>query len=77
MSFTGNGMRVMAIAGAQNSRYDAGVQLLEKAAAILHAQRKSAEFVQQLEALLVKYKLKKNLLKLVAKRREFLYNRGA
>jgi hypothetical protein len=41
---------------------------------ILHGRGKGAKFAQQIEALPVKYKLKQNLLKLVAKLREFLYS---
>jgi uncharacterized Zn finger protein len=62
-----------AIANAPKNRYDAGVALLEKAASLLHACGRGAEFDQYLQALLLKYKLKTNLMKLVAERRTQLH----
>jgi len=61
------------IANAPKNRYDAGVALLEKAASLLHSRGKGAEFDRHLQGLLLKYKLKKNLMKLVAERRTQLH----
>jgi uncharacterized Zn finger protein len=62
-----------AIAREMKSRYDAGVKLLEKAASLLHSRGRGAEFDRHLQGVLMKYKLKKNLLMLVAKRRVSLH----
>jgi hypothetical protein len=60
---------------AQGSRYEPAVQLLEKAAALLHSQGRSEEFEQLFETLRQKYKAKRNLQKLAEARRKFLYLR--
>jgi uncharacterized Zn finger protein len=65
-----------AIVSAPKNRYDAGVALLEKAACLLHLRGKGAEFDRHLQGLLLKYKLKTNLMKLVEKRRAHLYLAG-
>jgi uncharacterized Zn finger protein len=62
-----------AIAHVQDSRYDGAVELLEKAAALLHSLNRSQEFEQRFERLRKKFKLKRNLQKLVEERRSFLY----
>jgi uncharacterized Zn finger protein len=64
-----------AIVHAQGSRYEPAVQLLEKAAALLHSQGRSEEFEQLFETLRQKYKAKRNLQKLAEARRKFLYLR--
>jgi hypothetical protein len=61
-----------AIANASKNRYDEGVALLEKAAALLRSRGKGAEFDGHMQGLLMKYKLKKNLIKLVEERRAHL-----
>jgi uncharacterized Zn finger protein len=62
-----------AIANAPKNRYNAGVALLEKAAALLRSRGRSAEFHEHMQGLLMKYKLKKNLIKLVSERRAQLF----
>jgi uncharacterized Zn finger protein len=62
-----------AIEGARKNRYDAGVALLEKAGSLLRSRGKGAEFDSHMQGLLMKYKLKKNLFKLVAERRAKLF----
>jgi uncharacterized Zn finger protein len=62
-----------AITGAMNSRYEAGVQLLEKAAALLHAAGRREEFAQRFAVVMEKHKAKPNLHKVVEKRRRFLF----
>lgn len=57
--------------------YDSGVALLERAAAAANAAGKSAEFEAEFDVLLKKYKAKRNLQKLVADRRRFLYLQAA
>lgn len=64
-----------AIVGAQASRYEPAIQLLEKAAAALHSLGKSQEFEERFEALRKKHKAKRNLQKLAEERRRFLYLR--
>jgi uncharacterized Zn finger protein len=61
------------IANATRNRYDQGVGLLEKASSLLHSRGKSSEFDRYLCSLLMKYKLKKNLRKLVAERQTYLH----
>ena len=56
-----------------SGNYDAGVTLLERAAAAAHAIKKSEEFAAELDQMLKKYKAKRNLQKRVAERRKFLY----
>jgi uncharacterized Zn finger protein len=64
-----------AIVSAQSSRYESAVQLLEKAAILLHSLGRGHEFEELLANLRQKYKAKRNLQKLAEERREFLYLR--
>ena len=64
-----------AIVHARGNRYEAGVALLEKAAALLHGTGKSEEFEQRFEVIRGKYKAKRNLMKLTEQRHKFLYLR--
>jgi uncharacterized Zn finger protein len=61
------------VASEHNGRYDDPVELLGKAAAVMKRIGRSAEFVQKLEQLLVKYKIKRNFIKLVEQKRKSLY----
>jgi uncharacterized Zn finger protein len=56
-----------------NGRYEEGVGLLEKAAALMKRLGRSAEFVMRLEQLRAQYKIKRNFIKLVDQRRRALY----
>jgi uncharacterized Zn finger protein len=62
-----------AIVEVRNSRYDESVGLLVKAAAVMKRMGRKEEFVRQLEALRVKYKIKRNFIKLVEQKRKSLY----
>ncbi|MGA3082826.1 MAG: DUF6880 family protein [Terracidiphilus sp.] len=53
--------------------YDSGVALLERAAAAARSAGESAKYETEFDVLLKKYKAKRNLQKLVANRRRFLY----
>jgi uncharacterized Zn finger protein len=64
-----------AIVHARGNRYEGGVELLEKAAALLHGAGKSEEFEQRFEVIRGKYKAKRNLMKLTGQRHKFLYLR--
>jgi len=64
-----------AIVHARGNRYEGGVELLEKAAALLHGAGKSEEFEKQFEVIRGKYKAKRNLMKLTEQRHKFLYLR--
>ncbi len=64
-----------AIVGARNSRYDESVSLLVKAAALMKRMGRSEEFVRQLEALRLKYKIKRNFIKLLDQKQKSLYMR--
>jgi uncharacterized Zn finger protein len=64
-----------AIVHARGNRYEGGVKLLEKAAALLHGAGKSEEFEQRFEVIRGKYKAKRNLMKLTEERHKFLYLR--
>ncbi len=64
-----------AIVGARNSRYDEPVSLLVKAAALMKRMGRSEEFVCQLEALRLKYKIKRNFIKLLDQKQKSLYLR--
>ena len=64
-----------AIVNAQSSRYEPAIQLLEKAAILLHPLGRGQEFEELFEALRQKYKAKRNLQKLAEERRKFLYLR--
>lgn len=57
----------------QNGRYEDGIDLLKKAAAVMKRLGRSREFVNFLEALRTKYKIKRNFIKLVEAKRKFLY----
>ena len=59
----------------RNSHYDDAVDLLVKAAALMNRMGRSAEFVSQLESLRLKYKRKRNFIKLLEQRRQSLYPR--
>ena len=61
------------IAATSNGRYEDPVNLLSKAAAVMKRMDRSAEFVRNLEALRVKYKIKRNFIKLVEQKRKSLY----
>ncbi len=62
-----------AIVEVRNSRYDESVGLLVKAAVVMKRMVRSEEFVRNLEALRVKYKNKRNFIKLVEQKRKSLY----
>lgn len=62
-----------AIVEVRNSRYDESVGLLTKAAAVMKRMDRSEEFVRNLEALRVEYKIKRNFIKLVEQKRKSLY----
>lgn len=64
-----------AIVGAQNSRYDESVSLLVKAAVLMKRMGRSEEFVHQLDALRLKYKIKRNFIKLLDQKQKSLYLR--
>jgi hypothetical protein len=61
------------VARTGNGRYEESVSLLVKAAAVMKRIDRSAEFVSNLEALRVKYKIKRNFIKLVEQKRKSLY----
>lgn len=61
------------IARTSNGRYEDSVSLLVKAAAVMKRMDRSAEFVHNMEALRVKYKIKRNFVKLVEQKRKSLY----
>jgi uncharacterized Zn finger protein len=63
----------IAIAATRNGRYEDSVGLLVKAAAVLRRMDRSAEFVHHLDSLRVKYKIKRNFIKLVEQKRKALY----
>jgi uncharacterized Zn finger protein len=62
-----------AVAETRNGRYDDSVDLLVKAAAVMKGMGRGAEFVRHLEALRVKYKIKRNFIKLIEQKRKSLY----
>jgi uncharacterized Zn finger protein len=62
-----------AVAETRNGRYEESVDLLVKAAAVMWRMECGAEFVRHLEALRVKYKIKRNFIKLVEQKRKSLY----
>jgi hypothetical protein len=47
--------------------------LLVKAATVMRRVDRSAEFIRQLDALRVKYKIKRNFIKLIEQKRKSLY----
>jgi hypothetical protein len=63
----------VAIAATRNSRYDDSLSLLMKAAQVMKRMDREAEFVRHLEALRMKYKIKRNFIKLVDVKRKSLY----
>jgi len=62
-----------AIVEVRNARYDESVGLLVKAATVMKRMGNSEEFVRNLETLRVKYKIKRNFIKLVEQKRKSLY----
>jgi uncharacterized Zn finger protein len=62
-----------AILGTTNGRYEDSVGFLMKAASVMRRMDRAAEFVRDLEALRVKYKIKRNFIKLVEQKRKSLY----
>ncbi len=62
-----------AVAATSNGRYEDSVGLLVKAASVMRRMDRGAEFVRHLEALRVKYKIKRNFIKLVEQKRKSLY----
>jgi len=62
-----------AIVEVRNARYDESVGLLVKAATVMKRMGRTEEFVRNLEALRVKYKIKRNFIKLVEQKRKSLY----
>jgi uncharacterized Zn finger protein len=62
-----------AIAATRNGRYEDSVGLLVKAAAVMKRTDRNGEFVSNLEALRVQYKIKRNFIKLVDQKRKSLY----
>lgn len=64
-----------AIVGDRNSRYDESVSLLVKAAVLMKRMGRSEEFVHQLDALRLKYKIKRNFIKLLDQKQKSLYLR--
>ena len=63
----------VAVAEVRGSRYDESVELLIKAAAAMQRLGRSADFVRNLDTLCVKYKIKRNFIKLVEENRKSLY----
>lgn len=61
------------IAAVRNGEYKQSVDLLAKAAATMKRLDRSSEFVRALEALRVKYKIKRNFMKLIEQERKLLY----
>jgi uncharacterized Zn finger protein len=62
-----------AVIATRNGRYDDSVGLLVKAAAVMKRIDRSEEFRRSLEGLRVKYKIKRNFIKLVEQKRKSLY----
>ncbi|MCC7496263.1 MAG: hypothetical protein IT160_01720 [Bryobacterales bacterium] len=60
-------------ADTQSGRYEDAIELLVKAAAAMKRLSRGAEFVLALEALRVKYKIKRNFIKLLEQKRDLLY----
>jgi len=61
------------VAATSNGRYEDSVSLLAKAAKVMKRIDRSAEFVNHVEALRAKYKIKRNFIKLVEQKRKSLY----
>ena len=62
-----------AVAATNNGRYEDSVGLLVKAASVMRRMDRGAEFLRHLEGLRVKYKIKRNFIKLVEQKRKSLY----
>jgi uncharacterized Zn finger protein len=62
-----------AVAGTRNGRYEEGVELLIKAAAVMKRLGCSGEFTRQMDGLKMKYRIKRNFVKLVEEKRRLLY----
>ena len=62
-----------AIVNARNSRYDDSLTLLVKAARVMKAMDRSGEFLRILNDLRLKYKIKRNFIKLTDEKRKLLY----
>jgi hypothetical protein len=62
-----------AVNATRNGRYDGPVELLVKAAAVMKRMDRSAEFVRNLDALRLRYKIKRNFIKLVEQKRKSLH----
>lgn len=62
-----------AVSATRNGRYEDSVGLLVKAAAVMKRMDRSAEFVRNLEVLRVKYRIKRNFIKLAEQKRKSLY----
>jgi uncharacterized Zn finger protein len=63
----------VAVSVTRNGRYENSVELLVKAAAVMNRMDRSTEFVRNLDALRVKYKIKRNFVKLLEQKRKSLY----
>lgn len=61
------------IVNARNSRYDDSLTLLVKAARAMKAMDRSGEFLRMLNDLRLKYKIKRNFIKLTDEKRKLLY----
>lgn len=62
-----------AVAATGNGRYEDSVELLVKAAAAMRKMGCGEEFVRHLDALRVKFKIKRNFIKLIEQKRKSLY----
>ena len=62
-----------AVAATSNGRYEDALGLLVKAASVMRRLDRGAEFIRHFEALRLKYKIKRNFIKLVEQKRKSLY----
>jgi uncharacterized Zn finger protein len=62
-----------AVAATSNGRYEDSIGLLVKAASVMRRMDRGAEFIRHLEALRVRFKIKRNFIKLVEQKRKSLY----
>lgn len=62
-----------AVSATRNGRYDDSVELLVKAAVVMNRMDRSTEFVRNLDAMRVKYKIKRNFVRLLEQKRKSLY----
>jgi len=62
-----------AVAATRNGRYEDSVDLLVKAASVMRRIDAGKEFAGLLEALRLKYKIKRNFIKLIEQKRKSLY----